>query len=91
MNPQTILGKIKENIGLTAWRIFLWSKKMTAETYLEAIYKQDVEYRSTLANHRPLVDRANIENILREHCDPEHNFDRGKATDAIMKLIGVER
>lgn len=44
MGPETFFDRIRDLIGSSAWRIFLWSNRMTEEQYWEQIYVQEKNY-----------------------------------------------
>lgn len=41
MGEETLLDKIRGKIGSMAWKVFIWSIRMTQEQYWRAIYEQE--------------------------------------------------
>jgi len=45
MGKESLWQKIRQAIGSCAWRVFLWSNKITQEKYWNEIYEQERDMR----------------------------------------------
>lgn len=47
MGKLRILDRIRNVVGSIAWKVFLWSIRMTEDEYFEEVYKQEKKYHGS--------------------------------------------